>query len=141
MARVGGVRRGGGQAGAAFYMTLRGLDELQAAFEDISGEDLDEEMEQALAAVLEEVKEESQRLVPYDTGLLHDSAYVQVDRSGSGQLTAYAGYDTDYAIFVHENPDAYHDPPTQWKFLEEPFMRMQPDIEMKLAQNIAEFLR
>lgn len=30
------------------------------------------------------------------------------------------GYGTDYGIYVHENLTAYHAPPTQAKFLEQP---------------------
>ena len=55
--------------------------------------------------------------VPKDTGELRDSGYVEAKGK-----TAEIGYGKNgrapYAVFVHENPMFYHEPPTQAKFLQ-----------------------
>ena len=42
-------------------------------------------------------------------------------------------YTADHAIPVHENLDAYHAPPTQAKFLEQPFRELRPDMTEFIA--------
>lgn len=43
------------------------------------------------------------------------------------------GYDKDYAIYVHENLEAFHKPPTQAKFLEQPLREMRPQAVKLLS--------
>lgn len=136
---MGAVKTGGANA-EGFSMRLLGLDDLQRKLEDLHNEDLDEEMEAAAQEVLGSVMAQSQAIVPYDTGALHDSAYVSVVRQRRG-LQAHIGYDTPYAIYVHENPDAYHAAPTRWKFLEEPFAMAQPRITKRIGQAVKEHIR
>jgi hypothetical protein len=58
----------------------------------------------------------------------------------NGRVSGSVGYDTDYARFVHENPYAYHAPPTQWKFLEMPLREYGPLVAEDAARAIlAEF--
>lgn len=53
--------------------------------------------------------------VPVRTGRLYRSAGR---RYGNGGRQVEAGFfDVPYAVSVHENPDAYHAPPTQYRFL------------------------
>lgn len=94
---------------------------------------------QHLRLVAEEIRTESLRLVPIDTGRLAGSAFVrQVDPD-----TVEVGYATDYALYVHEIPPpggdpatvaiapllhaatrtARHESPRQWKYLELPARR------------------
>jgi hypothetical protein len=59
----------------------------------------------------------SQSYVPVDTGFLKSTG--DVTTRGDGQdLQALITYSAPYAVFVHENLAAYHEPPTGAKFLE-----------------------
>ena len=72
---------------------------------------------------LEPIFEESQRLVPVDTGDLKASGYVEVRTEGrSGRVRAEIGYGLHgkphYAGFVHEMIHIPHAGATQAKYLE-----------------------
>ncbi len=78
---------------------------------------------EAIRFGLQPIFEESQRLVPVDTGRLKRSGYVQVrTESRSGRVRAEIGYGLAgkprYAGFVHEMVHIRHAAPTQAKFLE-----------------------
>ncbi len=137
-----GIRLGPlkGTPGSTISMALRGLDELQQALEDMADEDLDLELEDAVFAELEEIKEASQEIVPVDTGRLHDSAFVDVRRE-RGRIVGNVGYDTPYALYVHEDPDARHAPPTRWKFLEEAFAVAQAGMRARISERVRAFLK
>ncbi len=126
--------------GSAISMGLRGIDELQQKLEDLAGDDLDDEMEEVVYEELEEIKEASQEIVPVDTGRLHDSAFVDVRRE-RGKVQGIVGFDTEYALYVHENPDAFHKPPTRWKFLEEAFAMAQAGMLRRISERVWAFLR
>lgn len=76
---------------------------------------------QAIEEAVKPTLELSQTYVPKDTGRLHDSGYVAVNKR-RGQVSVEVGYnrtgEAPYAIFVHEMPQFYHEPPTQYKYLE-----------------------
>jgi len=76
---------------------------------------------EAIKFGLQPVLEESQRLVPVDTGNLKRSGFVETRRTAGGTVAAigYGRYGRPtYAAFVHENLIVRHAPPTQAKFLE-----------------------
>ena len=95
-----------------FAARLRGLGaELPAAF----GEELYPAMVRVMA--------ESQRIVPYDEGDLHDSGEVdrpQLDGATVSVSLHYGGGNVDYALVQHERLDYHHTPPGQAKYLETP---------------------
>lgn len=65
--------------------------------------------------------------VPVDTGNLKASG--QARKEGSGfSTTGFVTYLANYAIYVHENLDSYHKPPTQAKFLERPAIEYREDM-------------
>ena len=69
--------------------------------------------------------EPSQILCPVDTSRMKESGKIRV--TGTGEKTALViTYDTPYAIYVHENPFARHEPPTQWKFVATPIAENKP---------------
>lgn len=117
MAGTYGVRVGG-ESDAAFYMVVGGLRELQRGLRE-EFDDVMDDLEAALWDGLErEILRPANVICPKDTGLLVSTGYVNVQRK-RGRISGMVGYDTDYAIYVHENPDARHKPPTRWKWLEE----------------------
>ena len=62
------------------------------------------------------IQAESMRHTPVDTGALRNSH--RTEHSGSGFKTVVkVSCQTAYAIFVHENLEAYHNPGTWAKFL------------------------
>lgn len=62
------------------------------------------------------VQRTAQKKTPVDTGLLRKSA--KTEKEGSGFNTkSKVSFSTAYAIFVHEDPDAYHEV-GEYKFLE-----------------------
>ncbi len=78
---------------------------------------------EAIRFGLQPIFDESQGLVPVDTGDLKASGYVEVRTEGrSGRVRAEIGYGLHgkphYAGFVHEMVHIMHAPPTQAKYLE-----------------------
>lgn len=85
-------------------------------------EHLEKVTPEAIRFGLEPVMEESQRLVPVDTGRLKRSGFIETRRTSGGAVAAI-GYGRfgvpHYAGFVHERVDIPHASPTQAKFLEQ----------------------
>lgn len=78
---------------------------------------------EAIVFGLEPIMQESQRLVPVDTGDLKRSGFLTIDRTTTGPRVSigYGRYGRPhYAAMVHERLDFRHAPPTQAKFLEQP---------------------
>ena len=76
---------------------------------------------EAIEFGLQPAFEESQRLVPVDTGKLRRSGFIETRRTATGTVAAmgYGRYGRPtYGAFVHENLALRHAPPTQAKFLE-----------------------
>lgn len=83
---------------------------------------LEASTKQAVEAMLRPVFDRSQVLVPVKTGELKASGYIET-RKRRGLVVGEVGYGRGgrpaYAVFVHENLDVHHAPPTQAKFLEQ----------------------
>lgn len=91
----------------------------------------------ALKYGLQPIFEESQRLVPVDTGRLKRSGFLEVDKvkSGARASMGYArGGRPGYAVYVHEIPTYYHRTPTQYKFLEEAVDRKIGELRPRVIQ-------
>lgn len=65
------------------------------------------------------LQRESMKLVPVDTSALRATARTRKEGSGI-DIEVIVSYGTDYAVYVHEDLNAAHKPPTQAKFLEGP---------------------
>lgn len=103
----------------------------------------------ALFAEGEAIMAASKRLVPVDTGALRSSGNVQLPKVDALKATitlSYGGAAAPYAVFVHEIPppptkspkgrSARHLPPTQWKYLEQPFRAAQAGMAQRLASRV-----
>jgi len=70
------------------------------------------------------LQRESQEIVPFDKGFLKASGgarYGWPREEGVGfDIAVAVGYSANYALYVHENLTARHDPGKQAKFLEQP---------------------
>jgi len=62
----------------------------------------------------------SQRICPIDTGNLRGSAFTRNAGGRGFKADIVVGYTANYAVYVHENLQARHKPPTQAKYLEQP---------------------
>ncbi len=95
----------------------------------------------ALAHAVEPIFQESQTLVPVDTGALRNSGFVETGFDSSGVAFAVVGYAKagrpPYAALVHERVDVFHNSPTQAKFLEE---AMNRNLD-KILPRYAAFVR
>jgi len=91
--------------------------------------------EEAVHEGLQPIFDESQVLVPVDTGRLKASGFIQTRRTSSGVsgVVGYAaGSNPPYAAIVHERLDASHVSPTQAKFLEAAVMSGFDDFRQRL---------
>lgn len=77
-----------------------------------------------LRSSAEKIMARSLELVPVQTGNLRDSHFIEKDGNDGYNL----GYTADYALSVHELPLS-HTPPTQWKYLETPFLEESGVVE------------
>ena len=86
----------------------------------------------------------SQVLVPVDTSALRGSGGVSAIQ-GSGQKMYvdifYGGPAASYALYVHEIIGNYHKPPTQAKYLEQPFMQSLAEIQNNISRRIIHILK
>jgi hypothetical protein len=125
----------------AIKVTVKGFDALQRALEDMVNAVADDQnMEESLVPILEEVKAASQEIVPYETGELHDSAFVQVERRGD-TIIGRVAYAAPHALLVHELPDLEHAPGKSWKFLEQPFVERQPEMIERIGRQVGERIK
>lgn len=123
-------------AGVEFKTTIRGQKEVAKA--------LDMTVERARAATVignynlaEIVMDESQKLVPVDTGDLKDSGYVTLPNSRGRIETGYGGRAEAYALMQHEALDFAHPNGGQAKFLEIPFNKYRGSRGLKVIIDFA----
>jgi hypothetical protein len=86
----------------------------------------------------------SQVLVPVDTSALRGSGGVSaIQGSGQGMYVDifYGGPAASYALYVHEIIGNYHKPPTQAKYLEQPFMQSLAEIQNNISRRIIHILK
>lgn len=84
------------------------------------------------------VMAESQRIVPYDEGDLHDSGEVDRPEVGGGAVSVslhYGSSTVDYALRQHEDLTLNHPNGGQAKFLETPLHAWTDDGPKDVAQR------
>ena len=126
-------------AGKGVGVQVTNVDDVMKFF-DVKKKVAVQAFEEGLFEVANTVFTMSQREVPVDTGTLKASGTIERKGAGIGDkmeiVIYYGGAASEYAIHVHENPNASHAPPTKFKFLEGPFLLMKPRIPMLLAKKI-----
>ncbi len=94
---------------------------------------------EVLAYALEPAFELSQVYVPVRKGDLKRSGYLET-RTFRGRAVADIGYSRGgiphYGVYVHENLDVYHAPPTQAKFLERAILESENDIVARIREGL-----
>ncbi len=76
----------------------------------------------------------SKKLVPVDTGELKASGKVVVKGKGLGAV-AFVIYEAEHAIWVHENLENRHEPPTQARYLADAVPKVRGTITAMLKRQ------
>jgi hypothetical protein len=85
----------------------------------------------------EEEMEESQKLVPVDTGELKNSKYIDEPYWDGDRLRGALGYTAPHALTVHENHDAIYRV-GQSNYLAQPLDESAPYMVRRIAATIRE---
>jgi hypothetical protein len=121
-----------------YSFTLEGADKLASMLSSV-GPEAPKVVSTVLLEEANVIFNRSQVLVPVDTGALRGSGGVSAPipvPGGVGVDIFYGGPAASYALFVHEIQHFYHNPPTQAKYHEQPFMERLPDIQKNMAARI-----
>ncbi len=95
--------------------------------------------EDAVNGSAEILLREANKICPIDTGDLRESGTILKDGDGFN-ATAAVVYEAPYAVYVHENLEAFHQPPTQAKWLEETWRRYRRDIGQYIQRTVRSVL-
>jgi len=128
---------------ADYTFTLEGGDELLNMLKTVPPEAA-QVVGQAILEEATNIFNKSQILVPVDTGALRGSGGVSAPIYSSGGVAVdvfYGGPAASYALIVHEIQEYYHNPPTQAKYLEQPFMEALPNIQKNMASRIINLIQ
>lgn len=100
------------------------------------------EVERAIVSEANQVLELAKYRTPVDTGELKSSGVMNtLSAWGSHETSVQLSFGTfgasqDYAIYVHENLEAEHTPPTRSKFLESAILDSSTGMEGRLRDRI-----
>lgn len=121
---------------------FKGGDEVMRALR-LLGEKAPDAMGKSLYQEGNDILRAAKVLTPIDTGVLRGSAFVNLPEVNGSEVSVTLGYGQaakDYAEVQHEELSYYHKPPTQAKYLEQPFNEavangMEQRITSKLQQE------
>jgi phosphoribosylcarboxyaminoimidazole (NCAIR) mutase len=126
-----------------FTFELDGAKELRNMLE-VSGKDAGKVVGQVIQEEANMIFAKAMILTPIDTGALRGSGGVSAPMNmpqGIGVDIFFGGPAAPYAMYVHEILGNYHNPPTQAKYLEQPFMERLPEIQQNMARRIIDLIR
>ena len=126
-----------------FRFEIEGAQELRNMLE-VSGKDAGRVVAQVITEEANTIFGKALVLTPVDTGALRGSGGVSAPMNtpeGIGVDIFFGGPAAPYAMYVHEIIGNYHNPPTQAKYLEQPFMERLPEIQANLARRIIDLLK
>ncbi len=120
-----------------FEMRVKGLKELEQQFRIIAKATTDE-LQDALVAEAEIELAEAKRRTPVKYGPLRASGHVvppKTDNRSINVKVAFGGPSAPYAIYVHENMEAFHKT-GQAKFLESVLLESAPHMAARIAARL-----
>lgn len=83
------------------------------------------------------IMRKSKKQCPIDSGRLRASGRVHKPvQDMKGNVSMDLSYGTNYAVYVHENLEAYHKPPTKAKFLEDPVREELPHMVENIIARV-----
>ena len=117
----------------SFQVEVTNLKEAKR-FLDVSGQKAKKAFEEVLFEIALIIFNQSQYLVPVDTGALRASGTItrRVRLKGGDRIVlhiTYGGPAAPYALAVHENVLSWHAAPTSAKYLEIPFNLVKPRLK------------
>ena len=123
---------------------VKNLDRLLDAFA-LAGKNAPRFAAQALYEEASEAFIISQDVVPVRYGVLRASGEVRgpfVRGSTVEAFISYGGPAAPYAVFVHELPPsrAKHDPPTRWKYLENPVKLYSKGMAKRMTIRVLDMI-
>jgi hypothetical protein len=123
---------------------VKNLAELQKAFV-LAGSDAPKFAAKALFEEAQEAFVLSQAVVPVEYGVLRASGVVHGPQVRGSRVfcdITYGGPAAFYAIYVHELPPsrARHDPPTRWKYLENPVRVYAKGMEQRMTIRVLDMI-
>ena len=132
---IAGLR--GGRVGGKGYAGLR--NQMEALERNIAQAilEIEDAVPDALQHGVQEVFDLSQTYVPVKTGELKASGFIlaRKTRRGASAVVGYAAASRpSYALPVHEIMEAYHEPPTQAKFLQAALEQAGDGIEDRIVE-------
>lgn len=123
---------------------FKGGEEVMRALR-LLGEKAPDAMGKALYQEGNDILREAKVLTPVDTGVLKGSAFVNLPEVSGAEVSVTLGYGqaaSAYAEIQHEELSYYHKPPTQAKFLEQPFQEAANNgIEQRIAYKLQQEFR
>lgn len=126
-----------------FRFEIEGAQELRNMLE-VSGKDAGRVVAQVINEEANTIFGKALVLTPVDTGALRGSGGVSAPMNTPEGIAVdifFGGPAASYAMYVHEIIGNYHNPPTQAKYLEQPFMERLPEIQANLARRIIDLLK
>lgn len=124
-----------------------GLEEFRDAFKRLRDNSRNELSNTVRDHLENDVFPKTQEKVPVETGALKSTGRVE-DGSTPGEHVIWYGDSAvnndalvDYAAAVHEIGHARHDPPTQYKFVQEPLEESVPDLQKKAGDALERLAR
>lgn len=124
-------------------LTLTGDDRLVRIFAE-AGRAAPRALVEATMHSAFEMFEDSQMIVPVDTGALRASGQVRPPQVQGARVEVEIGYGgaaAPYGIYVHEDLEANHAPGTSAKYLEIPVAQRTPGWQDEIVRRIEEILR
>jgi hypothetical protein len=79
---------------------------------------------------------DARKICPIKTGRLSDSGTVEEPTVSGAMIECVMGFNTNYAIFVHENLNAHHADGKQAKFLEVSIQNNGPKFAPFMAKEM-----
>lgn len=123
-------------------LTMVGDDHLIRLFTK-AGREAVPALKQATTESAYDMFEDSQMIVPVDTGALRASGVVHPAQERGSTVEVVIGYGNSaafYAIYVHEDLEAKHAPGTSAKYLEIPVTNRVPEWQQEIAHRVREIL-
>jgi len=117
-----------------FNMKLKGDAEMRKNLRNCA-KNCPEQLRDAGMKEMEVEKKEIQARTPVRFGVLRDSIEVKAPEMKTGRVVITVGTDVEYAVFVHENLEAYHEI-GEAKFIESVLDESEPHMAERIAKHI-----
>jgi len=133
----------------SFRVNLAGFDNFDLGLTAITQQGFDA-VADALTEELQDILDYSRdELCPIESGDLRATAHLDGPHVRGDRIWFVMSYGSDkngtapapYAIYVHEDLEAYHDPPTQAKFLEDAIRDQARGIAKRVGVKVGYKLR